>query len=295
MFTTREIDYSKDSEAVVTLLQKTFGEVFTPELFNWKHVENPAGQSYGLVAENEQGQVIGVRLFMWWDLQAGNERYKAIRPVDTATDRAYRGKGIFKTLTLQGLEALEGRYDFIFNTPNKKSLPGYLKMGWKTLPADYPYYLGVRNPLGSWKSLATDFSTDISRYKGLVIYDKTKTPDFLNWRYRSIHYKKAHANIRGVDNLLIYRIAQKVVKGVSLKFLIVVEFVGEQACMRKLIQAVCHKEGVLFYHFADFGNTRPLKNFASVKRGKSVIAYRAAEPEKLLSNNFSTGDLEGII
>jgi hypothetical protein len=93
-------------------------------------VDNPFGKSPVLVAE-ENGQLIGVRAFMRWEWRQGDKIYKAVRAVDTATHRQHQGKGIFKKLTLQLVDQckVEG-VDFIFNTPNTSSKPGYLKMGW---------------------------------------------------------------------------------------------------------------------------------------------------------------------
>ena len=62
----------------------------------------------------------------------GDKVYRCLRAVDTATHPEHQGKGIFKKLTLQLIdEAAKQGYDFIFNTPNAQSTPGYLKMGWK--------------------------------------------------------------------------------------------------------------------------------------------------------------------
>jgi hypothetical protein len=56
---------------------------------------------------------------------------RAVRAVDTATDPEYQGQGIFTRLTLAALDELRDEdVEMVFNTPNEKSLPGYLKMGW---------------------------------------------------------------------------------------------------------------------------------------------------------------------
>ena len=63
---------------------------------------------------------------------------RAVRAVDTATDPDYQGRGLFTRLTLQAIDELRAEgVDFVFNTPNDQSRPGYLKMGWQvvgTLP-----------------------------------------------------------------------------------------------------------------------------------------------------------------
>ena len=98
------------------------------EFFRWKHQENPFGRSFGLVAEADD-RIVGLRAFMRWEFVAGDRRFKAVRAVDTATHPDYQGRGIFSQLTLEALDALRHEADFVFNTPNEKSLPGYLKMG----------------------------------------------------------------------------------------------------------------------------------------------------------------------
>ena len=123
----------QDIPAIVELLKLSLGESLMPKseaLWRWKHIDNPFGKSTVLLAF-ENDVLIGVRAFMRWEWKHENKIYKAVRAVDTATHPQHQGKGIFKKLTLQLVEQcrIEG-VDFIFNTPNKSSKPGYLKMGW---------------------------------------------------------------------------------------------------------------------------------------------------------------------
>ena len=76
-----------------------------------------------LVAEAD-GRIVGLRAFMRWEFAAGDRRFRAVRAVDTATHPDYQGQGIFSRLTLEALDALRDQADFVFNTPNEKSLPG---------------------------------------------------------------------------------------------------------------------------------------------------------------------------
>ena len=104
----------------------------TAAFFEWKHQENPFGPSPGLVAHAD-GRLVGVRLFLRWELRAGERTFHAVRAVDTATDPEFQGRGIFRRLTLGLLQQLDegGDLDLVFNTPNANSRPGYLKMGWQ--------------------------------------------------------------------------------------------------------------------------------------------------------------------
>ena len=121
---------------MIELMRVALGEGKIPrtrEFWTWKHRANPFGPSpMWLATANDS--VIGVRLFMRWRWQwaGGTASVQAVRAVDTATDPQWQGKGIFKRLTL-GLvdEMTRAGTAFVFNTPNPKSRPGYLKMGWQ--------------------------------------------------------------------------------------------------------------------------------------------------------------------
>src|SRR4029079_3500391 len=99
----------------------------------WKHVDNAFGRSPMWVACDGE-RIAGFRAFMRWEFEGAGEVKRAVRTVDTATHPDYQGQGIFTKLTLAGLEELAAEgVDFVFNTPNDKSRPGYLKMGWHVL------------------------------------------------------------------------------------------------------------------------------------------------------------------
>ena len=131
-----------DEQAVLALLTDSLGQgptgPITADFYRWKHLSSPFGTSPGLLAEHD-GRVVGVRLFLRWELSTGGRTLRAVRAVDTATDPAYQGRGIFRRLTMDLLESLDrdDDVDLVFNTPNGNSRPGYLKMGWHevgTLP-----------------------------------------------------------------------------------------------------------------------------------------------------------------
>lgn len=123
-----------DLEPVLELLSISLGWELsdrTRAFFTWKHLENAFGPSAMWVAEHD-GDVVGFRSFMRWRMTVDGTPVDTVRAVDTATHPAWRGRGLFSTLTQHGLEALErSGVAFVFNTPNGQSRPGYLKMGWE--------------------------------------------------------------------------------------------------------------------------------------------------------------------
>jgi GNAT superfamily N-acetyltransferase len=133
--TTRELE-ERDVAAVLDLLRASLGEPpllrRTPELFGWKHFDNPFGRSIAVLAEADD-RIVGLRAFMRWDLNTmQGSTIRCVRAVDTATHPDYQRRGIFRRLTEEALElAVAKDVDLVFNTPNEKSGAGYLSMGWK--------------------------------------------------------------------------------------------------------------------------------------------------------------------
>lgn len=135
MTSTRLLE-DRDINQVLDLMRQSLGESpvlqRTPDLFRWKHIDNPFGRSISLVAE-DAGRIVGLRTFMRWELVTpSGELLRCIRAVDTATHPDFQRRGIFRRLTEEGIEiAKSDGVDLIFNTPNSSSKPGYLKMGWR--------------------------------------------------------------------------------------------------------------------------------------------------------------------
>jgi GNAT superfamily N-acetyltransferase len=125
-----------DQGAVLELASRALGGAGDERdrgFFEWKHEANPFGPSPAWVAAVD-GEVVGFRTLLRWELVGEGRRLRLVRAVDTATDPAHQGRGIFRRLTLDAVDALadEG-VDAVFNTPNAQSRPGYLKMGWHQL------------------------------------------------------------------------------------------------------------------------------------------------------------------
>lgn len=100
-------------------------------VFEWKHAANPYGASAIWVARSN-GLIVAYRAMMRWELADPAGRvWRCVRAVDTATLPEFQRRGIFSRLTLGAVDELtKAGVDIVFNTPNEKSRPGYLKMGW---------------------------------------------------------------------------------------------------------------------------------------------------------------------
>ena len=187
--------HSNDLDDVLDLLRVSLGESEinqrSPELFSWKHVDNPFGRSIMLVAEDSDG-IVGFRAFMRWELtDVRGQLIRCVRPVDTATHPRARRQGIFRSLTLAAVEAAQtDAVDLIFNTPNPRSKAGYLTMGWvevarigvlirPKVPSLFRRRAGLANVPGA---LAWADQAVLARApRGLRT---PRTADYLGWRFR---------------------------------------------------------------------------------------------------------------
>jgi GNAT superfamily N-acetyltransferase len=225
-----------DLPAVLELARRALGWSDDDTSFlEWKHRENPFGASPMWVALDGE-RVVGFRVFLRWEFTDGEGRVvRAVRAVDTATDPDYQGRGIFTRLTLEAVAALptEG-VDMIFNTPNGKSLPGYLKMGWRevgrlpvaVLPTSVRFPLVVatarqaagRDPLpttageapsDAFGSAGLDTLLDGQpRAPGLAT---RRSPELLAWRYgyAPLGYRVTLAGNEPRDGLAVFRRRQR--------------------------------------------------------------------------------------
>jgi GNAT superfamily N-acetyltransferase len=190
----------QDTTEMVALLKQSIGERLTPkteEYFLWKHAKNPFGKSKMIVAV-DNGKIIGLRTFMYWEWKSATEKVTAVRAVDTATDPAFQGKGIFRKLTLQAVDECKAEgTGIVFNSPNPVSMAGYLKMGWSVV-GRLPLYVAVGSLLpASYATKKTEkLYSDFSIAEALQKLDKhwsleKSTPyfhtplryDYLSWRY----------------------------------------------------------------------------------------------------------------
>lgn len=227
---------SGDIPAIVDLLKLSLGENLVPKseaYWRWKHIDNPFGASPVLIAE-ENSKLVSVRAFMRWKWKNEVRIFNAVRAVDTATHPDYQGRGLFRKLTLQLVDTCEEEeLDFIFNTPNKKSRQGYLKMGWVSvgrLPVRFVFLNPVLSRLVSMKvtqsgAIGKPFADWISTKDAQDILDQAENvrygpsiqsainKKYLEWRYGRVPNLIARYFVLSRTNetdfeLIIYRIKE---------------------------------------------------------------------------------------
>jgi hypothetical protein len=286
----REINYATDIPGICVLLTNTFKIPFTESFFEWKHRDNPFGRSFGLIYEDE-GKIAAVRMFMRWQFSNGEKNIEAIRPVDTAVDEAYRGKGLFQKLTLDGLERTKGSFDLVFNTPNMNSRGGYLKMGWNQLQTDLSYQFAVLNPFVRASSITKIPLNEIKSLNNGSGFSTNKSSEFLTWRYADAKYRSYRINIGGKDVFVICRID----KIRRVPTMIISELLGDPALFRQALNALGGKLLIPFVYFV--GSARlGMPNFRIQKeRSKAFIVVKDDQLRMAEHIAFSLGDLESIL
>jgi GNAT superfamily N-acetyltransferase len=228
-----------DVPAILDLARRSLGwpgDHDDAELFHWKHSENPFGASPMWVALDGD-RIVGFRTFLRWGLHAPDGALvRAVRAVDTATDPGYQGRGIFTQLTLGALDELDTQgVQLVFNTPNTKSLPGYLKMGWSKvgrLPvavmlgrARSALLLATARQAASRSSIETvvgesahDVLADQHAIARLLSAQATparlataSSPEYLSWRYghRPLRYRVMLQGSSPADGLAVFRLRHR--------------------------------------------------------------------------------------
>lgn len=227
-----------DRAAIVDLCRRSLGwddEGTDAAFFGWKHDENPAGPSPAWVAVTPSGDIAGVRLFLRWRFRHEGRSLLGVRAVDTATDPAWRGRGVFSRLTMGALPGLRrDGVDFVFNTPNDQSRPGYLKMGWQPVgrvpvgvlfrPGVARHIRSIRTPADRWGQ-ATDVGVPVLEALALpetaALLDRLGarpgiateiSMDWLRWRYRfaPLGYCAVPLNGERVsDGLVVFRLRNR--------------------------------------------------------------------------------------
>ena len=151
-----------DRPAIIELCRSSLGwgdDTRFERLFAWKHDHNAFGPSPTWVALDGD-RIVGLRAFMRWEFLRGGVVLRAVRAVDTATHPDYQGKGLFTALTMRGLaEMRSDGVDFVFNSPNSQSRPGYLKMGWQVV-GRVPSAAHLTGPLSAVRTIRARTAAD---------------------------------------------------------------------------------------------------------------------------------------
>jgi glycosyltransferase involved in cell wall biosynthesis/GNAT superfamily N-acetyltransferase len=304
----------EDRPDILALLRRSLGgdesDDRYPALFAWKHDENRFGPSPMWVA-TDGGRVVAFRTLMRWEFERGGHVLRAVRAVDTATDPDYQGRGLFRTLTMRALdEMLADGVDFVFNTPNSQSRPGYLKMGWREVgrlpaavrfigPAGAAVALRSKVPAERWSQplaigedvavwLDRDGLAGRIRDPGDVRELRTRVDEaFLRWRYTTplLLYRVVDDG----DDAVIVRARRR---GRALELAVVAQFGDPLRCDR-LAGRAAKRAGANYA--IRIGQPQMSAGFARLPGGGPILTWRDVNDAGMppLSNwALTLGDVE---
>ena len=116
---------SKEIEDFIYAHRTTFGSHYDRAYFNYKYLQNPYGPSLIVLAYTNDSIIAAARAFWRNDVNG----IKAFQAVDTCTIPSFQRLGLFKITTEAALNELP-KDSFIYNFPNARSKPQYMKYGW---------------------------------------------------------------------------------------------------------------------------------------------------------------------
>jgi GNAT superfamily N-acetyltransferase len=230
---------ASDRPSVLALLGASLGWELDgrhAEFFAWKHDQSVFGPSPAWVAVDGDGQLLGFRTFLRWEFVRGPVVVRAARAVDTATRPDAQRRGVFSRLTRTAVDDL--RRDgvaLVFNTPNRRSLPGYLKMGWHQvghLPVSaravragrWVRLVGARRPADRW---SLDTAGGIPASEAVAARDPVErllaglrdpkglrtrfSVEYLRWRYGlpTLRYRVLTAGPTVEDGAAVFRLRRR--------------------------------------------------------------------------------------
>jgi GNAT superfamily N-acetyltransferase len=311
-----------DRPAILDLLADSLGwdrdDAFA-EFFDWKHARNPFGVSPAWVAIAD-GRIVGFRTFLRWEFEHPDGRLRhAVRAVDTATAPEYQGRGVFRLLTMTAVEELTREsVDFVFNTPNDNSRPGYLRMGWTTV-GRLPLVARVagissaarmrasRVPAERWPVATTAGSVAPSvlgdtRVGALLesvaaptALRTARSPDYLRWRYGlpALGYRAIALDDDPAAGIAVFRLRRRgdaVEVGVSE----VIVPAGAGASERRLLRAVARQTGADYA--IQVGRPKLRVGFLPFPRQGPLLTWRTladhSAPPAQRDLDLSLGDVE---
>lgn len=302
-------DVDRDEAAVIALLRDSLGwpdDPFFDQMFRWKHLEGPWGPSPAWIARDGD-TIVGFRTMMRWQFAGPSGTLRAVRAVDTATAPAAQGRGIFRRLTMHALAELEADgVDFVFNTPNEKSRPGYLKMGWKEVGQLTPHVV-LRSPrslvamararaAAEHRPVACDLGVPAGEVDGAwhipAIGDRVRTDrsaSFLRWRYGwdALGYR----TLMSSDGGAVFRLRRR---GVAVEAVIDDLLVPSRALATSAVRHIARRSGgdyALGLSAAPHGlpGGIPLLGQGPILTWRSVCNSRRMGPSNLA---LSMGDIE---
>ena len=115
------------------LMIDAFGGSVPEDYFDWKYLQNPAGDAAGRVARAPDGSIAAFYGMIPERYRMGGAVRTIYQSCDTMTHSSHRRRGLFQRLALDTYEAAIAADPnfFAFGFSGDASTPGFLKMNWR--------------------------------------------------------------------------------------------------------------------------------------------------------------------
>jgi len=173
----------QDREQCIELLKRTFPGTSDEKTFAWRF-ETQREKEPLLICAKHQGKLVSFNSWLPWKFRYNNEIYWGFQSGESATDKQYRGKGIFAAVMEYANSIVSHKgVDFFFGFPSPMSYSSAYLAGYVPVATNY-FCLHMFNPFSLKKMKANKFDKHIS--KTLSQHDKI-TPvvdeNYEYWRY----------------------------------------------------------------------------------------------------------------
>lgn len=131
----RALKHLDEIEQLVDLFRLSFNLDMSPELWNWKYLQNPlASAAAEVVVALDKGKVVGARPFLLTEMWLDNKRVLTAQHCDTMVHPDYQNQGIFNRMGKVAIQYLkENNYALSYGFPAPISRPGFLRQGWRVV------------------------------------------------------------------------------------------------------------------------------------------------------------------
>lgn len=199
---------------LIPLMKDAFGRDADIAYFEWKYLQNPAGEFVGFIAIAENGDVGAYYGVIPERYVIDGQRTTIFQSCDTMTHSKHRRRGLFQMLATRCYDHLREQGQlFIIGFGGGQSTPGFIKFGWRQ-----PFMIGYQfYPRAmAWLDLGgdrrdvdevTDFglleSAAMKSNQGARIRSE-KTADVISWRLANPRHEYKALAIRDGDSYVSY-------------------------------------------------------------------------------------------
>jgi GNAT superfamily N-acetyltransferase len=134
-----------DREGFMDLHRATFPDG-SEEWFQWKFLDNPYLPEAPIVVTEHQGDIVGARPNMAFQMRAGDTYHTALQSCDTMVHEDHRRQGLFSRMSERLFaDYADAEPEFTFNNPNPMTTAGLEKLGCD-IAGEHTTYYRIQNP-----------------------------------------------------------------------------------------------------------------------------------------------------